>query len=37
MLRVLNKNEELHRYCDEVDNGKTTPGSILWPVEFDVL
>lgn len=38
MIKILAPgNQLITGYCDEVDAGSLSPGTIIWPVEFDVL
>jgi hypothetical protein len=37
MLKILdNHNASITEYCKEVTSGNLLPGSLIWPVEFDI-
>ncbi|XEC94918.1 GNAT family N-acetyltransferase [Paenibacillus tarimensis] len=36
MIKILNENSPIVEYCNGVMSGELSPGSIIWPVEFDV-
>ena len=37
MIKIFSDYPAIHTYCNEVESGALTPGSVLWPVEFEVL
>lgn len=37
MIKVLSSNPLITAYCDDVEAGTLSPGTVIWPVEFDVV
>ncbi|MFE5322206.1 hypothetical protein ACFQ88_26370 [Paenibacillus sp. NPDC056579] len=37
MIKVLSSNPVITSYCDGVEAGTLFPGTVIWPVEFDVV
>ncbi|CAG7644336.1 GNAT family N-acetyltransferase [Paenibacillus allorhizosphaerae] len=37
MIKILSDHQAIASYCNEVEAGSLAPGSVIWPVEFEVL